>query len=93
MTRPNPSRVTPVGRRLRRAREDRGWTQSELARRANVDPSSVSRVERGEIAAPSGEFLSQVALVLNLPVDTLLHGAQQPTEPTSPRWSGQSTPN
>lgn len=34
-------------RRLRRLREDRAWTQEELAERAHVDRSTISRAERG----------------------------------------------
>ena len=32
---------------IRRAREDLGWTQSELARRAGIDQADLSRIERG----------------------------------------------
>ncbi len=37
-----------IGEQLRRARRDEGWSQAELARRANVNRNSVSALERGE---------------------------------------------
>ncbi len=36
-----------IEREIKRAREARHWTQVELAAKADVDPSLVSRVERG----------------------------------------------
>jgi transcriptional regulator with XRE-family HTH domain len=38
------------GRELRRLREDRGWSQAELARRMFCDDSVVSRLETGTLA-------------------------------------------
>jgi transcriptional regulator with XRE-family HTH domain len=38
------------GRELRRLREDRGWSQAELARRMFCDDSTISRLETGDLA-------------------------------------------
>ena len=40
--------VTPITLRLAELRERKGWSQAELARRAGVAASVVSRAERGE---------------------------------------------
>lgn len=73
-------RPTPVGRRIRQAREDRGWNQSELARRADVTASSLSRVESGDIVVPSSELMAKVARALGVPVDSLMGDAPPPSE-------------
>lgn len=44
----------------------RGWTQSELARRAGVTPPTVSRVVSGE-NRPGHDFVQGVARALGLP--------------------------
>jgi transcriptional regulator with XRE-family HTH domain len=43
---------TETGDRIKRLRAGRGWTQRQLADRAQVDPQTVSRVERGVHALP-----------------------------------------
>jgi transcriptional regulator with XRE-family HTH domain len=37
-----------LGLRLRRYREDRGWTQAELAQRCDLHRTFIGSVERGE---------------------------------------------
>lgn len=48
---------TTVGERIREAREAKGWSQAELARRIRVRPPSVSQLESGDSGAPSSETL------------------------------------
>jgi transcriptional regulator with XRE-family HTH domain len=50
MKRPNPSpiRVEPFAERVRRLREERGWSQNELAEAADLAPAALSRVLSGE---------------------------------------------
>lgn len=51
-----------VGRRLRRERMARGWSQAELAGRVGVGQSTVCRIESGQ---PTASFvLAQVASAL-----------------------------
>lgn len=42
--------MTPITLRLAELRTRKGWSQAELARRAGVAASIVSRAERGETA-------------------------------------------
>lgn len=35
-------------KRITRIRKSKGWSQAELARRAGIHPSSLSRIESGE---------------------------------------------
>jgi transcriptional regulator with XRE-family HTH domain len=44
-------------------RKDAGWSQRELAARAGVDHSMISRIERGEVQA-SDRVLRDIAIAL-----------------------------
>lgn len=54
------------GERVRQARELRGLTQTELARRLNITQSSVAQVESGRLS-PSGEAVEAIALQTGMP--------------------------
>lgn len=59
-----------IGPRLRAAREARGLTLRELARRIGVSPSLVSQIENGR-GAPSVNTLYALVTELDISVDTL----------------------
>lgn len=40
-----------VGDRIRSLRNERGWSQEELAHRADIHPSHLGKIERGEKSA------------------------------------------
>ncbi len=63
-----------LGRRVRKQRTQRGWTQEALAERVNVSTSFVGHVERGTRKA-SLETLVAIANVLNVSLDYLLSGS------------------
>jgi transcriptional regulator with XRE-family HTH domain len=67
-----------LGRRLRQAREAHGWSVRELARRAGLDASIVSRLETGAQAQASSKTLKILAETLAISADYLL--ALMPTE-------------
>jgi transcriptional regulator with XRE-family HTH domain len=48
-----------VGRRLRQIRQERGWSQRELAKRAEVTNSTISLIEQGRVS-PSIASLKKV---------------------------------
>ena len=56
---------------VRQLREERGWSQEELAERADLNRSYVGEIERG-IATPSLVTVSKLALGLDLSASTLL---------------------
>lgn len=56
---------TSAGPRLRAVRELKGLGLSEVARRADIDPAHLSRIERG-MAQPSLSTLYRLADVLGL---------------------------
>lgn len=51
---------------IRLAREERGWTQREMARRIAITPQTVSGWERGK-TIPRFERLEKLAAVLGMP--------------------------
>jgi hypothetical protein len=64
-------RVRPDGEQIRRLREQRGWTQEELARRAGIQ--SVKTISRVESCVPCfAAKLKDVAIALEVPVSSLM---------------------
>lgn len=59
-----------VGTRIKKLRQKRGLSVSELARRAGVSKSLISQIENGH-ANPSVETVRTVATVLEVPVFSL----------------------
>ncbi|HET7677953.1 MAG TPA: helix-turn-helix transcriptional regulator [Candidatus Limnocylindrales bacterium] len=51
--------------RLRDARHARGWTQRELARRADTDQSTISRAERGLRPRLRLEVVARILIALD----------------------------
>lgn len=60
-----------VGAEIRRARNDMGWTQAELAELAGIHPNYAARLERGELC-PSFHIAYRLALALRIPVGRLV---------------------
>ncbi|MGC2238953.1 MAG: helix-turn-helix transcriptional regulator [Pyrinomonadaceae bacterium] len=55
-------------------RRAKGWTQKELARRAQVDPGRLSKLERG-VHQTSLDELTRLSIALNTGIDELVFGA------------------
>jgi transcriptional regulator with XRE-family HTH domain len=64
-----------LGRVLRRLRRARDLSIEDLARRADLHPTYVSSIERGE-RNPSCGKLSDLALALGLPLSALMQDAE-----------------
>ena len=62
---------TSFTERLRKARENRGLTQSDLAQRAGLEPSAVSHFEAGR-RQPSFHNLRKLADALSVSTDYLI---------------------
>jgi transcriptional regulator with XRE-family HTH domain len=60
-----------VGAAFRAVRIRRGWRQEDVARRANVSPSLISRIERGDIGRVSLDHLERVGSVLEMRVQVV----------------------
>lgn len=64
-----------IGARLLRTREKAGITQAEAAKRIGVEPSQLSRWERG-LNEPSAPGLVSISRVYRITLDWLLTGDQ-----------------
>jgi transcriptional regulator with XRE-family HTH domain len=62
---------------LRALREAKGWDQLTLARAAGIDPSVISRLERGTQLDLRASVLVGIARALHTSVDSLLVPLQQ----------------
>lgn len=71
-------RVDPdeLGRVLRRLRRARRLSIEDLAQRADLHPTYISSIERGE-RNPSCGKLSDLALALGVPLSALIQDAEQ----------------
>lgn len=70
------------GARLKRYREEQGFSQQQLADAIGIHLSQLSRIER-EASTPSAETLIALARALHASVDTLLVGDRS-AEPSQP---------
>lgn len=62
---------TTIGEGIRRARQERGWTQAALAEQAGLSPNYIARLERGELG-PSLFVANQICLALQIEIDALV---------------------
>lgn len=77
--RANPSGVgaVPFGQYVRSARElrrevDRAFSVRQVARRINVEPAYLSKIERGQAPPPSEQTIRRLAVDLGEDADVLL---------------------
>ena len=61
-----------VGKRIKRLRQKKGYSISELAKFASVSKSYLSQLERGLQTNPSLQFLRKIAIALDSNVDYFL---------------------
>lgn len=66
-----------LGERIKDARLEKGWKQKDLARAAHVEPTTVSRWERGA-SAPDLNTLEVLADVLGKPVTYFVSNGRTP---------------
>ncbi|MCM2491109.1 helix-turn-helix domain-containing protein [Burkholderia glumae] len=69
----NTGHLQLLGQRIRQRRKDLGWTQEDLADRAEIDRSYVGGVERGERNL-TFSVLCQLCKALGCDVAMLTHG-------------------
>ncbi len=71
------ARVVEFARQLERLRDERGWSKADLAKRSELDPSSITRFEQGS-RNPDRDTVLQLSAAMALPLierDTLLAAA------------------
>jgi XRE family transcriptional regulator of biofilm formation len=61
-----------IGERVKKLRQEKKMSLSELAHQAGVAKSYLSSLERNLQTNPSIQFLEKIAVVLGVPVDSLI---------------------
>lgn len=69
-----------IGQRVRLLREAREWNQSDLARRAGVSSSYISRLESGQHHRPSHAQVGKIAAALGVHPSELTGDLTSPSE-------------
>lgn len=62
----------PIAENVRRIREARGISNSELARSANVHRTTITALESGQVRNPGVFTLYPIALALRVPMEDLM---------------------
>ncbi len=60
-----------LGKKITEARQARGWSKADLARKSGVSASYVSRIEQGAYDRPSVDLIRAIAFALKLSVADL----------------------
>jgi transcriptional regulator with XRE-family HTH domain len=71
VTRPEDDFYHSLSARVRRLREDRGWTQEELAQAIGIEPATLCRYETAKQTFPLG-VLRRIAASLRVPLAHLV---------------------
>jgi len=56
---------------IRRIRAKQGVTQDDLAKKTNVDYSTLTRIEAGVVTKPSAQTIQRIARSLGVPMEEL----------------------
>ena len=67
--------MTTIGQRLKQLRQERGWSQTELAERSGLTGSAISYIESGN-RVPGSLTLMKLAEGLDVTLDDLYPKAQ-----------------
>ena len=62
---------TALGQRIRRLRQEKGWTQGDLQRESGVSQVYISRLESGATESVRVDTFSQLAKALGVTMDNL----------------------
>jgi transcriptional regulator with XRE-family HTH domain len=77
-----------LGARLTQLRRTKGWKQRELARRAQIDPGRLSKLERGVHRASVDELI-RLSLALSAGLDEIVFGTSTTLEGRWQRLLGE----
>lgn len=61
-----------IGIKIKRARENKGWGQQELAERTGVRQGTIAQYEGGGKVRPDSEIVNKISKALNVSSDYLL---------------------
>lgn len=78
-----------VGKKIRELRQDRGWTQKELAKRSSMSENAINQYERGK-RQPKVEYLTKIAAALGVSIYRLIEMKEFEEPKISPQEHMQS---
>ena len=64
--------VSALAKNIRKLRQEKEWSQDELARKADIPFTTLTKIETGVIKKPSVFTVEQIATALGVSVDHLL---------------------
>lgn len=64
--------VSTLAKNIRKLRKEKEWSQDQLARKADVPFTTLTKIETGVIKKPSVFTVEQIATALGVSVDHLL---------------------
>jgi FMN phosphatase YigB (HAD superfamily)/DNA-binding XRE family transcriptional regulator len=76
----NPVDEVGLGKTLQKARQAAGLTQQQLCQRANLSYSTLAKIERGAIKAPSIFTIQSIANTLGVSLNELMGMPEKPSE-------------
>jgi transcriptional regulator with XRE-family HTH domain len=76
MREPTPSDPAQIGARIKDVRQERGWTQDQLAQAVGVSRSAVAQWETGRAGQITGN-LTRIAANLEVGVEFLMYGSDK----------------
>lgn len=79
-----------LGQVVQEARRHAGLTQQALCQRSGLSYSTLAKIERGAIKAPSVFTIQHIATTLGISLDQLIRGAASPAAPPAPKKVSQS---
>ncbi len=62
-----------LGKKIKKLRTDLGLSQDELARKADVPYTTLTKIETGVIKKPSVYVVAKIAKALNITLDDLIN--------------------
>ncbi len=60
-----------ISEKIKKLRQEKGWSQAQLAKKLNMQPQNISRYERS-VFAPSVDALAKFAEVFGVTIDYLM---------------------
>ncbi|MCA0755343.1 helix-turn-helix domain-containing protein [Paenibacillus sp. N4] len=76
-----------IGENIRQLRKRRGLSQEQLALRAEINPSYMGQVERGE-KNPTIDVLGKIALALQMPIEQIVGVISEADSPGAAEEAG-----
>jgi len=64
--------VSTLAKNIRKLRQEKGWSQDELARKSDIPFTTLTKIETGVIKKPSVFTVKEIASALDTSIDDLL---------------------